>query len=118
MGRFLAKIPLHPRYGAMLYGETQNKDVLLAASILSEGGVLSAKAHFDPEEHEHCDLRIQVDLLKDEILKAKTKFSDYHHSFLSVKKAAQRKRALLEPLQKSRGRAANWTFPLLLRIPF
>lgn len=90
-GRFLAKLPLHPRLGAMLYtdGDEKNQanisDALLGACIISEGSVYSKNASFSPEDDEVCDLCVQIDLIKAHILKDKS-LSDYHTSFLDLKK--------------------------------
>lgn len=99
LGKFLAKVPLHPRLGAMLYGENLCSDSLLGACILNEGGALLKQAVFSQEEDVRCDLKLQIDLLKDHLKSQERVFSDYHTSFLDKKKAARAK-ALYESLSK------------------
>jgi ATP-dependent helicase HrpB len=68
LGKYLAKLPLHPRMGAMLYngiGNPKLNDILLSVCIINEGMVLSKQARFDSDdEEEFCDLSLQSDLIK------------------------------------------------------
>ncbi len=88
LGRFIAKLPLHPRHAAMLF-KCPNEllpDTLLAACILSEGGILGRAAHFAEDDNESCDLLIQLDLAK-AFFHNEKKLSDYSLSYLDNKKA-------------------------------
>jgi ATP-dependent helicase HrpB len=68
LGRYLAKLPLHPRLGAMLFKMQAHKrlnDVLLAVCIINEGMVLSRQSKFySDDEEELCDISLQSDLIK------------------------------------------------------
>jgi ATP-dependent helicase HrpB len=68
LGKYLAKLPLHPRLGAMLYkakGHSKINDILLAVSLINEGMALSKQAKFNTEdEKEFCDVCLQLDLIK------------------------------------------------------
>lgn len=68
LGSFLAKLPLHPRLGAMLYSGMDHpalNDILLAVCLMNEGMALSKQAKFNNEdEEETCDITLQLDLIK------------------------------------------------------
>lgn len=87
-GRYLARTPLHPRMGAILYhcSDEEMSDALLAACILSEGMVLNKGAEFFEQDEGDCDLSLQMDLIKAWVWKDKN-LSDYDLSYLDFKKA-------------------------------
>ncbi len=68
LGKYLAKLPLHPRLGAMLFKAQKDlklNDILLAVCVIDEGMVLSKQAKFyADDEDEFCDLCLQLDLIK------------------------------------------------------
>jgi ATP-dependent helicase HrpB len=68
LGKYLAKLPLHPRLGAMLFkakGQPKLNDILLAVCLINEGMVLSKQTRFySDDEEEICDLSLQLDLIK------------------------------------------------------
>lgn len=92
-GRFLAKLPLHPRLSSMLYevkDDDNINDILLSICIISEDFILKRTSEFHDDDLEPCDLTIQCNLLKSYHFNDK-KLSDYPLSYLDTKKA---KRAL------------------------
>jgi ATP-dependent helicase HrpB len=96
-GKFLARLPLHPRFGAMIY-QDQSPDTILAACILSESMVLSKNAEFSKEDEEVCDLSIQCDLIKAHVHND-NKLSDYNLSLLD-KRSAKRVLELYSAISK------------------
>jgi ATP-dependent helicase HrpB len=105
LGKYLAKLPLHPRLGAMLFKskDTNNfSDTLLAVCILSEGMILSKQAKFYPgDEEEFCDISLQSNLLKAYFWKLDS-LSDYQ-SHLSDMRAYKRVIELYQSLSKRLG---------------
>lgn len=90
LGSFLARLPLHPRLGAMLYKcpDSILPDVLLAACVISEGMALANSAEFSQDDEEVCDLCVQLDLIKARYHNDKN-LSDYNHAYLDQKKATR-----------------------------
>jgi ATP-dependent helicase HrpB len=88
MGRYIAKLPLHPRLGAMLFSsksQLNTKDVLLAVCIINEGMVLTRSAIFSQEdEDEFCDICLQSNLIKAYHWK-NNQLSDYQNHLLDIK---------------------------------
>ena len=105
LGKYLAKLPLHPRLGAMLFKSkdiNNFSDVLLAVCILSEGMILSNQARFYPgDEDEVCDICLQSDLLKATFWKL-DKLSEYQ-SHLLDRRAYRRVIELYQILSKRLG---------------
>jgi ATP-dependent helicase HrpB len=68
LGKYIAKLPLHPRLGAMLFKAQEHlqlNDILLGVCLINEGMVLSKQAKFYTEdEDEFCDICLQLDLIK------------------------------------------------------
>ena len=88
LGRYLAKLPLHPRLGAMLFkmkGHRGLSDILLAVCIINEGMVLSRQGKFyADDEDETCDICLQSDLIKSYHWKIDT-LSDYDSHMLDLR---------------------------------
>lgn len=102
LGKYLAKLPLHPRLGAMLFKEKDHQklnDILLAVCIINEGMVLSKQVKFYPDdEDEFCDITLQLDLVKANYWRNKD-LSDYQFHMLDLR-AYKRVIELYESLSK------------------
>ncbi len=100
-GNFLAKLPVHPRLGAMLFSNQEDNnlsDILLCACTINEGMVLSKHAQFSKDDEEVCDLSVQINLIKAYFWKNRD-LSDYNLSLLD-NKAARRVIDLYQALCK------------------
>jgi len=88
LGKYLAKLPLHPRLGAMLFNALDHPkldDVLLAVCIINEGMVLSKQTKFyADDEEEFCDICLQSDLIKSHHLRDDN-LSDYQTHMLDMR---------------------------------
>jgi ATP-dependent helicase HrpB len=88
LGRYIAKLPLHPRLGAMLFTSLEHprlSDIILAICIINEGMVLSKKTKFFPDdEEEFCDISLQSDLVKEKLWND-CKLSDYELHLLDTR---------------------------------
>lgn len=88
IGKFLAKLPLPPRLGAMLFKEKDTpklNDVLLAACTISEGMILSNQVKFfSDDEDEFCDISLQLDLIKANYWKDSS-LSDYELHLIDIR---------------------------------
>jgi ATP-dependent helicase HrpB len=88
LGKYLAKLPLHPRLGAMLFkaqGHPKLNDILLAVCTINEGMVLSSQAKFyADDENEFCDICLQLDLIKANYWR-NVELSDYELHMLDMR---------------------------------
>ena len=108
-GHFMANSPLHPRLSAMLWQQNLSEfpDLLVATSILSEGGIFNKASSFHEDDFETCDLTIQCNLLKSYYLKDKN-LCDYSYNYLDKKKAS-RVKDLYFSLCRSSKLPAKWS---------
>lgn len=92
LGSFIAKLPLQPRFGAMIYNAFIRQkckyvmpEVLLAVCLLNEGPAYSKQTKFsnnsDIDSPEDSDLTVQMDLIKAHYHND-TSITDYHSSML------------------------------------
>jgi len=102
LGKYLTKLPLHPRLGAMLFNAKDHpklNDILLAVCIINEGMVLSKQAKFySDDEDEFCDLCLQADLIKASHWRDKS-LSEYQSHLLDMR-AYKRVMELYQSLSK------------------
>lgn len=127
-GKYLAKLPLHPRLGAMLYqakaGSNFN-DVLLIVCIINEGMVLSKQAEFGHDDEEFCDLCVQADLVKSSVWRDQG-ISDYHSHMLDARgskrvyelyQALSKRLRINEKISKQKTKIQDLTPALLAGYP-
>lgn len=103
LGKYIVKLPLHPRLGAMLFkaqGHLKLNDILLAVCIINEGMVLSKQAKFyADDEDEFCDICLQLNLIKATFWRNE-ELSDYQPHILDMR-AYKRVMELYQSLGKS-----------------
>jgi ATP-dependent helicase HrpB len=129
LGRYLAKLPLHPRLGAMLFkslGHPKLNDILLGVCIINEGMVLSKQTKFyDADEDEFCDICLQSDLIKSVHWKNDS-LSDYQSHMLDRRafkrvmelyQSLSKRLRLAIPLSKEKTNLNDLSFALLAGYP-
>ncbi len=129
LGKYIAKLPLHPRLGTMLFKAQEHhklNDILLAVCLINEGMVLSKQTKFfSDDEEENCDICLQLDLIKS-VHWRNDSLSDYQAHMLDTRaykrvielyQSLSRRLMGVNPISKEKTNLGDLSFALLAGYP-